>query len=226
MVAVVVINSGDCDGNPVVTVHDPCPSGDGGNGSDAGFSTGDVKLTFKNTPESGWVMCDDGSIGNAASAATNRADADTEALYTLFWNSVSDTYAPVTGGRGADAAADFAANKPLTLTKMLGRTVGISGAGASLTTRSLGQTVGAESHTLTKTELPADKLLNGVGDDGANHCFVYGITSSGAPGAAIGSVGLTNTTPPPYQGYTEPMGSGSSHNNMQPTAFLNAMIKL
>ena len=106
MVAVVVVNSGDCDGNPVVTVHDPCQSGDGGNGSNAGFSTGDVKLTFKTTPESGWVMCDDGSIGNAASAATNRADADTEALYTLFWNSISDTYAPVTGGRGADARSE------------------------------------------------------------------------------------------------------------------------
>lgn len=169
-------------------------------------STGDVKLTLKTAADAGWIMCNDGTIGSASSGATTRANADTAALYTLLWTNVSNTYAPVTGGRGASAAADFAANKPLALTKMLGRALGVSGAGATLTSRSLGQTVGAETHTLTTTEMPAhthDVPANGTG--------AQAFIASGSGGGVIA---------------TTSAGGGGAHNNMQPTSFLNAMIKL
>jgi hypothetical protein len=54
-------------------------------------TTGDVRMTFKNIPDDGWIMADDGSIGNAASGATTRANADTEALFTLFYNNITST---------------------------------------------------------------------------------------------------------------------------------------
>jgi hypothetical protein len=72
----------------------------------------------------GWVKANGLTIGNAASGATNRAHADTEALFTVFWNDWSNTLLPIqdsTGTpsvRGANAAADFAANKRLPVRDM------------------------------------------------------------------------------------------------------------
>jgi hypothetical protein len=94
-----------------------------------GFSTGDVKLTLKTTADTGWVLMNDGTIGSASSGATTRANTDTSDLYTLIWTNVTDQWAPVTGGRGASAAADFAANKPLALPKTLGRALAGYGVG-------------------------------------------------------------------------------------------------
>jgi hypothetical protein len=51
----------------------------------------------------------DHTIGSALSGATY-ANADAQCLYTLLWNNVTNTYAPVTGGRGGSAAADWPAS--------------------------------------------------------------------------------------------------------------------
>jgi hypothetical protein len=89
----------------------------------AGFTTGDVKLTLKSSAESGWVLMNDGSIGNASSSATARANADTSDLFALLWTNVSNTWCPVQDAsgtpvsRGASAASDFAANRRLVLPK-------------------------------------------------------------------------------------------------------------
>lgn len=98
------------------------------------WSTGDVKPTFKTAADTGWVMMNDGTIGDASSGATTRANADTSLLYTLLWTNVADAWAPVTGGRGGSAAADFAAHKPMRLPRALGRALAISGTGAYTTT--------------------------------------------------------------------------------------------
>lgn len=99
-----------------------------------GFSTGDVKLSIKTIADATWIMCNDLSIGSAASGATGRANADTQPLYELIWNNIPNKWAPVVGGRGLTAAADFAANKPLFLFRMLGRALAIAGAGSSVVT--------------------------------------------------------------------------------------------
>lgn len=184
------------------------------------FTTGDTKLTLKTSADTGWVMADDGTIGNASSGASNRANADTEDLFTLLWNNISNTYAAVSGGRGASAAADFAANKTIALPKALGRALAVAGAGASLTSRALGETLGAETHTLTESEMPAHTHETG-----------YASQSTNPPSHGVGSTtdshrpGL-NTDLRAGNPLTDSAGGGAAHNNMQPTTFLNAMIKL
>lgn len=193
----------------------------------AGWTTGDVKLTMKATADAGWVMCNDGTIGSAASGATTRAHADTEALYFLLWDNVSNTHAPVTGGRGASASDDFAANKPIALTKMLGRALGLAGSGAGLSARSLGATVGTESHTLDVAEMPLHghpaRRCNAAQSTASSQTSGGYMTNSGSNVNDAAHTGTPAATAGQQIGGT---GGGQAHNNMQPTAFLNAMIKL
>src|SRR6187549_2553530 len=51
-----------------------------------GFVTGDLKFTFATAVPGGWLLLNGATIGNAASGGTGRANADTEALFTLLWN--------------------------------------------------------------------------------------------------------------------------------------------
>ena len=195
----------------------------------SGFSTGDVKFTLKTTADTGWIMANDGTIGSASSGATTLADPSAQNLYTLLWNNISNSYAPVTGGRGASAAADWAANKPLQLTAMLGRALAISGAGLGLTSYALGQAVGENTHTLTSTEMPSH--THTINDSG----HIHGIQTWGFgdyEGRGISEYASSNpyTTRNTNTASTgisnNNTGGDGAHNNMQPTSFLNAMIKL
>lgn len=114
------------------------------------WETGDYRISLRATTNlPGWVKANDGTLGNASSGGTARANADTVDLYTLLWSTFSDALCPVSTGRGASAAADFAANKTITLTKALGRALVAAGTGAGLTARALGDSVGAETHNHT-----------------------------------------------------------------------------
>lgn len=131
--------------------------------------TGDYVLTMRSSPADGWIVCDDGSIGSPTSAATTRANDDCEALYGLLWTFVGDAYAPVSGGRGASAEADWLAGKTIGLTKVLGRSLAVAGSGASLTARQIGEVVGNESHALTAAELPSHVHANTLSDPAHVH---------------------------------------------------------
>lgn len=67
----------------------------------------------------GWLKANGGTIGNATSGGTLRANADTSALFTALWEAFPNTVlaiqdsAGAASTRGASAAADFAANKRL-----------------------------------------------------------------------------------------------------------------
>jgi hypothetical protein len=93
------------------------PSGGGGGGGtiDATtiFATGDVKSNYGTGPISGWVRLNGRTIGSATSGATERANADCQALFLYLWS--TDTALTVSTGRGVSAAADWAANKTITL---------------------------------------------------------------------------------------------------------------
>lgn len=85
----------------------------------------------------------------------SRSNVDTWPLYNLLWNAVSQTYAPVSGGRGLSAYADFVDDKPMQLTKTLSRVLGASGQGESLSDRALGETAGVESFVMAANQMPA-----------------------------------------------------------------------
>lgn len=170
-------------------------------------TTGDERLTWKTVADAGWIMLNDGTIGSAASGATTRANADTEALFTLWWNNCADAQCPVSTGRGASAAADFAANKTLKTPLALGRMLAIAGAGAGLTSRVLGLAIGAETHTLSIAEMPAH-----------THTTVDGAAGGSGPGDGANVMGNTETT--------SSTGGDGAHNNMSPSGFRNVMVKL
>lgn len=204
-------------------------------------STGDAKLTLKTSADTGWVMMDDGTIGDVGSGATTRANADTQALFTLLYNVISDANAVlytsggiiVTRASQSNAATAWAAKCRISLNKQLGRAFIAAGAGSGLTSRSLGAYFGEETHQLTVAELAQHS--HGVTDNGHTHPaapgqnFVSTTTSTGlynvgnAPlgGSAQGSTGSADT------GISiQNQGSNTPHNNMQPSSAWNVMLKL
>ena len=73
----------------------------------------------------GWVRSNARTIGSASSGASERANADCENAYKYLWDNFTDAECPVSGGRGASASADWAANKPIGTLDMRG--YGIAG---------------------------------------------------------------------------------------------------
>ena len=146
------------------------------------WSTGDVKLTIKTIADIGWVLMDDGSIGSATSGATTRANADTQDLFMLIWNSMTNANAPVSGGRGASAIADWTANKTITLPKTLGRALAVYGLGSGLTSRALGLATGDETIAISEAQLPNHThALSGSTSTAADH--THGLSGSGTTDA-------------------------------------------
>ena len=105
--------------------------------------TGDIRISINSFNPYGWVAMNNGSIGNGASSATARANADTFQLYNLFWNAFNQ-YSTGTSSSGSNAVCpmflgstsvgygpaistsaitDFNANKAIVLTESLGRVI-------------------------------------------------------------------------------------------------------
>ena len=169
----------------------------------------------------GYVIMNDGTIGSASSGATTRANVDTFPLYNWLWTNVSNPSAnmwcPVTGGLGADPIADFTANKPLQLQKIIGRAIASAGAAsAGITARTLGEFLGEESHTLSISEMPShDHPGSTVTPPSGRN----GASSGGGVSTVSDAAGPTGVT-------VAAQGGGAAHNIMQPTSFLNFFIKL
>ena len=100
----------------------------------AGGITGDVKYSVVPTAAAGWLKANGDTIGSQASGATH-AHEELEALYSAIWDSHADAQAAVSSGRGGSAAADFAANKTLTMPDLTGRVLaGLEASATRLTT--------------------------------------------------------------------------------------------
>lgn len=129
-----------------------------------GIPTGAMLMYGATTAPTGWVRCNGLTIGNASSSATERDNADTEDLFTFLWTHYADGVCPVGGGRGASAAADYAANKAIGLPDLRGRAffglddMGGTAAGrlgAVLTDETTnGASGGSETVTLAENEIP------------------------------------------------------------------------
>lgn len=128
-------------------------------------ATGDFKWRPVDSTLDGWVRANGRTIGNGTSGAIERANADTQSLFEYLWNTFSNTICAVSGGRGANAAADFSASKAITLLDLRGRTpFGLDSMGNSAAARLTGTTFstgdkdtaasvcGSNLHTLTTGE--------------------------------------------------------------------------
>jgi hypothetical protein len=183
------------------------------------WRTGDAKLTMQASAETGWIMMDDGTLGDAGSGASNRADPDTHDLFVLLYG-LADADVPLTtsaGGattRGAQGSAAMAwGNKcRIALPKALGRALAVAGAGSGLTARALGATVGEEKHAQTTTELAAHDHAENVDSSGATSNRLVKASGNATPGDSGVRTGSS--------------GSGAAANVMQPTTFFNVTVKL
>lgn len=231
-------------GQKITGMADPIVSTDGAtkNYVDASvsafFSTGDLKPTLKTVADAGWVMGGaNATIGNAGSGATY-ANANALALYTLIWNNISsptaNAFCPVTGGLGASAAADWAGLKPLATGWYSGRALSFAGGGGSLTTRTLGQYIGVESESLTLAQLPTGITSSGSFTSTTSAWTQSGqdvTTFSSTSGASVfqawaSSASVTRTAVTGSMAVTSNNTGGAVHSLMQPTVFVNVMIKL
>jgi len=195
------------------------------NENDSYFATGDLLATLSSAARTGWILGDGRTIGDASSGATNRANADTLNLYTLLWNAYADSICPVSTGRGASAAADFAAHKTIQILDFRGRSISfkdnmggttagrLTTAGGGVDGVTLGASGGTETHTLTAAQMPSHShTATYDGTSGINTASNRVMTTSGGNGLGT----FTSST----------AGSGGAHPNVHPTIVLNAMIKL
>ncbi len=208
--------------------------GSASTGPNAFFTTGDAKLTMKVTADTGWVFMNDGSIGDPLSGANNRANDDCNALFNLIWAVVPDAWAPVSGGRGVSAAADWTAHKRIILPRNAGRALVVNGAGAGLSQRFLGTYLGEESHTPTAAEMWYHTHGLSFSDPGHTHGMPRRLTESDPFDrhfADDGGSGYSLDAQLDYAGTGIGIGIAAAGGNVpfnliQPIAVWNVMIKL
>lgn len=122
--------------------------------------TGDLRISINSFSPFGWVPMNDGTIGNVASGATTRANPDTFPLYQLIYMSMSNTLAPVTGGRTgsgstvAESIADYTADKPIQLSRVLGRVLAGAWGGSADT----GAATKTTTTTITSVDIGTDVI--------------------------------------------------------------------
>lgn len=198
-------------------------------------STGDVKWRLENNVIiPGWVRINGRTIGNATSGATERANADTQALWIYIYSTYTDAICPVIGGRGAGALVDYNANKQITLLDGRDRgifglddmgNVALNGLAASPFTKGTaiigGASGGEAAHTLTTAELAVHLHANTHVDPGHGHTFdrnsaQIAVIQQGSTGVDQFAVWATVATSTNQTGivYTNVnAGGGGAHNN-------------
>jgi hypothetical protein len=232
---------------PSMLVIGPSAGGGGGSGIDPTTiaSTGDIKFRASGETINGWVRLNGLTIGSAVSGATGRANADTQQLFSYLWTNCPNTHCAVGGGRGGTAAADFSANKTITVMDWRGRTawglddMGAPAAGrllASQVTSGGGDTVttpnatgGSSTSTIVQANIPNYALP--VTDPGHLHTYVSppnnaaGSLNAGGSNFALNSA--TSNTGASLTGVTVASGgSGTALNTIAPFILGSWYIKL
>jgi len=227
-------------------------SGSGGGGTvdpTTILATGDMKITYGTGTISGFVRANGRTIGSATSGASERANADCEALFEYLWG--EDPNLTVSTGRGASASADWAANKTIALPDLRGRAIaGLADMGNTATTSLtstyfgadptvLGQVGGAQSHTLTLAETPTGITSSqnqgfniSVSSNVSNIDLGISASSTGGGGigvnqvAGTGSVNSTGVVAAGNVTTTSTNTGGGAHSIVPPEMLTTFYIKL
>lgn len=214
------------------------------------YGTLDIKLRYGTGTLAGYVRCNGRTLGSATSGATERANADAEDLFLALWG--ADANLSVSGGRGANAAADWAANKTIALPDFRDRAlIGLGDMGnsdanriadalTSSTNTTLGATAGASTVALSIAEMPVHNHTatfsgnamsnhsHGISTrddaDGAEGAFVSNTDSSG--GSRTINTNSASAGTPTGTITVANRGSGDAHLNIQPSMFITIYIKL
>lgn len=179
------------------------------------FLTGDNLWSDRNSVRPGWILVNDNTkttIGDASSTATIRANADCETLYKLYWEEFSDSDCPVEGGRGLNAAADWAAHRNIAIPSAFRRVFAAHDINDAVR---IGQVEGEKTHALTADENGQHNHAPSAGKQG----FMVNDATGGDHYASGGNPFFIHAT-------TANSGLGTAHNNMQPTVYKNLYIKL
>lgn len=207
-------------------------------------TTGDMK--FRPTSESipGWIVANATTIGNATSGASQRANPDTFNNFSWHWTNFSNTQCPVLpSGRGANPAADFAANKTIQVLDWRGvgpQGVDTMGGAASTTLVNVpvtsgsrtvpGSVLGENLHALVTAELAAHAHANTLNDPGHLHAFdkAQAAGASGASGSVLGVNVVANTSSATTGMSINNIsaGSGTAHNTVALSMLVTWYIKL
>lgn len=202
------------------------------------FDVGDLKCKYSTSAITGWVRANGRTIGSATSGGTERANADCENLFLFLW--AVDSSLSVSTGRGASAAADWAANKNIALPDWRGRVIaGFDDMGNSAANRltttvmtgsGIGGTGGTQTQTLTAGHIPSITSTVSVSSslrvlpatagesiyllNSGNVFGPYWSVSSPPPELSASGTATSNNT------------GGAAHLNVQPTMFATIYIKL
>jgi len=223
-------------------VSDPDAFGAGWVSPPFAHATGDVRGNpIPNNTPAGWVPMQSGfTIGAAGSSATY-ASADAVFLYVKTWNGFSNAQCPVTGGRGANALADFNALKPIQVfdgsasgmigsDNLTGRLTGVPVISGS--PNSPGGVVGEVFHTLSLAEIAAHSH-SVIGTSGVeNQAHAHGVsgTTSGQSadhshgmGGVSGSYTRNGTAGPDFAALSPAAGPNTSGVSVDHSHTLNTV---
>lgn len=240
----------DIDGIATPQIAEVVDPGAGDTDPEFLYQTGDFKIRFGTGTLTGFVRSNGRTIGSASSGATERAHADCEDLFTHLWT--VDTTLAVSGGRGANAAADWAANKTIALPDARSRAlIGLGSMGASAagilsasyidggeTADTLGATSGLDDVALTEAQLAVhDHTASTTISPNGSHSHTFTgpgshVQRGAGSGVNVPGENTTRTTDTePNHGHTATTtvnnaGSGQAHNNMQPSLLVTVYLKL
>ena len=167
------------------------------------ISAGSIQMFAGSTAPSGWLVCDGSVVSRSA--------------YSDLFKVIGTTY-----GAGNS-------NSTFTLPDMRGRLPMGAGTGASLTARTLGTALGAETATLATTNLPSHTHTTSVSIENATHTHTGLSTDQSVPhthsyGIPIGTTGSAYGIIDTLTGSSSgtPLTGGQSADHYHGTTFGNA----
>lgn len=187
--------------DPVEAASDTVPD-------EATLQTGHVHFELVNTTKTGFVRLNARTIGSASSGATERANADCEDLFLYLWNNLANGQAAVSGGRGGSAAADWGANKTITLPDFRGAIpFGVDNMGNGSGSYFSGNSFTHGSATTAGSALGENTVSLATGNLPSHTHAITGLTT----GSGGGHTHTATTSSDGSHTHTGTTGTGSSH---------------